>query len=90
VGFRMVLQNPERVESLTVQDAVAHNSGLGANWKLQNRLHPCAGTKRDQKCTGSWALRRSFGSIFRDEEPDDSCLAQIAFRIPSPYTHLSA
>jgi pimeloyl-ACP methyl ester carboxylesterase len=35
VGFRMVLQNPERVESLIVQDAVAHNSGLGANWKTR-------------------------------------------------------
>jgi pimeloyl-ACP methyl ester carboxylesterase len=35
VGFRMMLQNPERVESLIVQDAVAHNSGLGANWKTR-------------------------------------------------------
>jgi pimeloyl-ACP methyl ester carboxylesterase len=35
VGFRMALQNPERVESLIVQDAVAHNSGLGANWKTR-------------------------------------------------------
>ena len=35
VGFRIVLQNPERVESLIVQDAVAHNSGLGANWKTR-------------------------------------------------------
>jgi pimeloyl-ACP methyl ester carboxylesterase len=35
VGFRMVLRNPERVESLIVQDAVAHNSGLGANWKTR-------------------------------------------------------
>ncbi len=35
VGFRMVLQHPERVESLIVQDAVAHNSGLGANWKTR-------------------------------------------------------
>jgi pimeloyl-ACP methyl ester carboxylesterase len=35
VGFRMVLQNPDRVESLIVQDAVAHNSGLGANWKTR-------------------------------------------------------
>ena len=35
VGFRMALENPERVESLIVQDAVAHNSGLGANWKTR-------------------------------------------------------
>jgi pimeloyl-ACP methyl ester carboxylesterase len=32
VGFRMVLAHPERIEALIVQDAVAHNEGLGANW----------------------------------------------------------
>ncbi len=32
VGFRMVLTHPERAEALIVQDAVAHNEGLGANW----------------------------------------------------------
>jgi pimeloyl-ACP methyl ester carboxylesterase len=35
VGFRMVLAHPERVESLIIQDAVAHNEGLGANWKTR-------------------------------------------------------
>jgi len=32
VGFRMILAHAERAESLIVQDAVAHNTGLGANW----------------------------------------------------------
>jgi pimeloyl-ACP methyl ester carboxylesterase len=32
VGFRMALLHPERIEALIVQDAVAHNEGLGANW----------------------------------------------------------
>jgi pimeloyl-ACP methyl ester carboxylesterase len=32
VGFRMALPHPERVQALIVQDAVAHNEGLGANW----------------------------------------------------------
>ena len=32
VGFRTVLTHPERVESLIVQNAVAHNEGLGAIW----------------------------------------------------------
>jgi len=32
VGFRMALAHPERVEALIVQDAVAHDQGLGANW----------------------------------------------------------
>ncbi len=35
VGFRMVLAHPERIEALIVQDAVAHNTGLGENWKTR-------------------------------------------------------
>src|ERR1700730_1198311 len=35
VGFRMALAHPERVEALIVQDALAHNEGLGANWKTR-------------------------------------------------------
>jgi pimeloyl-ACP methyl ester carboxylesterase len=38
VGFRMVLEHPERLESLIVQDAVAHNEGLGANWKKRREF----------------------------------------------------
>jgi pimeloyl-ACP methyl ester carboxylesterase len=33
VGFRMVLAHPDRIEGLIVQNAVAHNEGLGAIWK---------------------------------------------------------
>jgi pimeloyl-ACP methyl ester carboxylesterase len=32
VGFRMVLAHPDRIEALIVQNAVAHNDGLGAIW----------------------------------------------------------
>jgi pimeloyl-ACP methyl ester carboxylesterase len=35
IGFRMALAHPERIEALIVQDAVAHNEGLGANWKTR-------------------------------------------------------
>ena len=35
VGFRMILTHPERIEALIVQDAVAHNDGLGANWSMR-------------------------------------------------------
>ena len=35
VGFRMALAHPERVEALIVQDAVAHNEGLGVNWSTR-------------------------------------------------------
>ena len=34
VGFRMALAHPERVQSLIVQNAVAHDGGLGVNWRL--------------------------------------------------------
>jgi pimeloyl-ACP methyl ester carboxylesterase len=35
VGFRMAFVHPDRVEALIVQDAVAHNEGLGVNWKTR-------------------------------------------------------
>lgn len=35
VGFRMALAHPDRVEALIVQNAVAHNEGLGVNWKAR-------------------------------------------------------
>ena len=35
VGFRLALQHPARVESIIVQNAVAHNEGLGAIWKTR-------------------------------------------------------
>ena len=31
----MALAHPDRMEALIVQDAVAHNEGLGANWKTR-------------------------------------------------------
>jgi pimeloyl-ACP methyl ester carboxylesterase len=38
VGFRMALAHPERVAALIVQDAVAHDEGLGANWKTRREF----------------------------------------------------
>jgi len=35
VGFRMALSHPERINALIVQNAVAHNEGLGAIWKAR-------------------------------------------------------
>jgi pimeloyl-ACP methyl ester carboxylesterase len=35
VGFRMALAHPDRIEALVVQDAVAHDEGLGENWKTR-------------------------------------------------------
>jgi pimeloyl-ACP methyl ester carboxylesterase len=38
VGFRMALAHPERVEALIVQDAVAHDTGLGPPWKTRREF----------------------------------------------------
>src|SRR5689334_20684076 len=35
VGFRMALAHPDRIHALIVQDAVAHNEGLGELWKTR-------------------------------------------------------
>jgi pimeloyl-ACP methyl ester carboxylesterase len=35
VGFRMALSHPERINALIVQNAVAHNEGLGAIWRTR-------------------------------------------------------
>jgi pimeloyl-ACP methyl ester carboxylesterase len=35
LGFRMALAHPERIDALIVQDAVAHDAGLGINWKTR-------------------------------------------------------
>jgi pimeloyl-ACP methyl ester carboxylesterase len=37
VGFRMVLEHPERVKALIVQNAVAHNEGLEADIQTTNQ-----------------------------------------------------
>src|ERR1700726_2412622 len=50
VGFRMILAHPERVEALIVQDAVAHNEGLGAIWKTRRAF---------------WADRAAYESALR-------------------------
>lgn len=38
VGFRMALAHPERIEGLIVQNAVAHNDGLGVNWNTRREF----------------------------------------------------
>jgi pimeloyl-ACP methyl ester carboxylesterase len=35
VGFRLLLAHPERLRNLIIQDAVAHDSGLGPIWKAR-------------------------------------------------------
>jgi len=56
VGFRMLLAHPERVEALIVQDAVAHNEGLGANWKTRRAFWA-------DRVTNESALRKNLLSL---------------------------
>jgi pimeloyl-ACP methyl ester carboxylesterase len=50
VGFRMALTHPERVESLIVQNAVAHSDGLGPLWKVRRAFW-------DDRASNEGALR---------------------------------
>jgi len=47
VGFRMALAHPERVEALIVQNAVAHNEGLGTLWKPRRAFWADRATHED-------------------------------------------
>jgi pimeloyl-ACP methyl ester carboxylesterase len=38
VGFRIALRHPDRIDALIIQNAVAHNEGLGANWKSRREF----------------------------------------------------
>jgi len=57
VGLRMALAHPERVEALIVQDAVAHNEGLGANFALDTAADEIAALMRGFVGTPSLARR---------------------------------
>jgi pimeloyl-ACP methyl ester carboxylesterase len=56
VGFRMALAHPERVQALIVQDAVSHNEGLGAIWKVRRAYWA-------DRAANEEALRKSFLSM---------------------------
>jgi pimeloyl-ACP methyl ester carboxylesterase len=56
VGFRMALAHPERIEALIVQNAVAHNDGLGALWKPRRAFWADRAAKES-------ALRANFLSL---------------------------
>src|SRR5215467_12509832 len=57
VGFRMVLAHPERVEALVVQDGVAHNEGLGANWKTRREFWKDRATNEEALRTNLLSLQ---------------------------------
>jgi pimeloyl-ACP methyl ester carboxylesterase len=56
VGFRMALQHPERVDAIIVQNAVAHNEGLGELWKPRRAFWA-------DRAANEGALRANFLSL---------------------------
>jgi pimeloyl-ACP methyl ester carboxylesterase len=56
VGFRMALLHPEKVKALIVQDGVAHNEGLGANWDARRAFWADRTGKEDELRTNLLSL----------------------------------
>jgi pimeloyl-ACP methyl ester carboxylesterase len=56
VGFRMILAHPDRAQALIVQDAVAHNEGLGANWATRRAFWADRPTYEDKLRTNLLSL----------------------------------
>ena len=56
VGFRMVLSHPERVDKMIIQNAVAHESGLGPLWKTRRAFW-------QDRAAHEAALRENFLSL---------------------------
>jgi pimeloyl-ACP methyl ester carboxylesterase len=56
VGFRMALSHPERINALIVQNAVAHNEGLGAIWKARRAFWADRAANEEQLRTNLLSL----------------------------------
>jgi len=56
VGFRLTLAHPERIESLIIQNAVAHEDGLGPLWETRRAFW-------SDRVTHEAALRENFLSF---------------------------
>ena len=56
VGFRLALAHPERIESLIIQNAVAHEDGLGPLWETRRAFW-------SDRVTHEAALRENFLSF---------------------------
>jgi pimeloyl-ACP methyl ester carboxylesterase len=88
VGFRMALAHPERVEALIVQDAVAHNSGLGANWAQRRAFW----ANRTAKPLGlaTWGMTPTWNATIRTcgtmNSPFSASPARLTFKAISSST----
>jgi pimeloyl-ACP methyl ester carboxylesterase len=56
VGFRLAMAHPECVESIIVQNAVAHNEGLGPHWNTRRAFWADRGANEDALRTNLLSL----------------------------------
>ncbi len=63
VGFRMALAHPDRIEALIVQDAVAHNEGLGRELEGAARVLGRSRGEREQRCAPTFCRWRPRGRV---------------------------
>lgn len=73
IGFRLALAHPERIRALIVQNAVAHEDGLGPLWEARRRFWA-------QRAENEAALRENFFS------PEATRLRHIGTS-PTPEEH---
>ena len=78
VGFRMILAHPDRVEALIVQDAVAHNTGLGENWKTRRAFWADRAANESALRTNLLSLADHAGSPRRGTIPTWSATTRIS------------
>jgi pimeloyl-ACP methyl ester carboxylesterase len=76
VGFRLATAHPERITAIVVQNAVAHEEGLGSLWETRRRYwadrHAWASRLRDNLISPDAAKQRHIGTDPRTElyDPD--------------------
>ncbi len=85
VGFRMALAHPDRIEALIVQDAVAHNEGLGANWKPRRAFWADRAANESTLRTNLLSLRRR-GRAMSGTIPTWNAMTRISGPMNLPFS----
>ncbi|UGB45455.1 alpha/beta hydrolase [Frateuria edaphi] len=79
VGFRLAIAHPERISAIVVQNAVAHEEGLGPLWETRRRYwadrNAWAGPLRGNLISPEAARRRHVGTDPRPELYDSDLWA---------------
>ena len=81
VGFRLALARPDRLTALVIQNAVAHEDGLGPLWQTRRDFwadrpatRPLCGRTScpwTPPASGTWALARTYPCTTQTSGPDE-------------------